>query len=47
MHVASALANALANVFHLLLVGLLFDLVVQVNHVELLSLRNYARSHLL
>ena len=46
MHVASALANAFADVFYLLLVRLLFDLVVQVNHVELFSLGDYARIRL-
>lgn len=38
MHVASSFANAFSNVFDLLLVRLLFDLVVKMNHVELFSL---------
>lgn len=44
MHVASSFANAFSNVFDLLLVRLLFDLVVKMNHVELLSLGDYVQS---
>lgn len=43
VHVASSFADAFSNVFDLLLVRLLFDLVVEMNHVELLSLGDYIR----